>query len=160
MERSGAECVLSTFLGADAAAFERDFYRSGLRQHCRTLAPALDEATLEYIGADAGAGIWSVCGYFEQLPTAENRAFVRRYREHFGPFAPPPSSPSESVYETVQLVATAARQAGGWHPTDVGREMARSRFHGPRGAVALDGPDGLQQQLFLAEAMGDKYALR
>jgi urea transport system substrate-binding protein len=160
IERSGAECVLSTFFGADAAAFEREFYWSGLRERCRTLAPALDEATLEYIGADAGTGIWSVFGYFEQLPTAENRAFLRRYRKRFGPFAPPPSSHSESVYETVHLLAAAARRARSWHPTDVGRATAASRYHGPRGPVALAGPDGLRQELFLAEATDGTYSVQ
>ncbi|MBO0872567.1 MAG: ABC transporter substrate-binding protein, partial [Pseudonocardia sp.] len=35
---SGADVVLSTFVGADGAAFERQCYAMGLREHCRTLA--------------------------------------------------------------------------------------------------------------------------
>jgi branched-chain amino acid transport system substrate-binding protein len=160
IKQSGADCVLSTFVGADAAAFERQFYKAGMRNRCRTLAPALDEATREHIGAEAGAGIWTVFGYFEQLPTAENRAFVKRYRERFGEWAPPPSSLSESVYESMHLVAAAARRARTWHPTDVGRAMASSRFDGPRGEVALDGPGEVRQELFLAESVPGGYAVR
>jgi urea transport system substrate-binding protein len=160
IERSGADCVLSTFVGADAAAFERTFYRAGLRARCRTLSPGLDEATREHIGAEAGAGIWSVFGYFEALPTTENRAFVKRYRDRFGQWAPPPSSLSESVYEAMHLVADAARRAGTWHATDVGRAIASSRFDGPRGPVALAGPGALRQELFLAESVPGGYAVR
>jgi branched-chain amino acid transport system substrate-binding protein len=160
VRRSGADCVLSTFVGADAAAFERAFYRAGLRARCQTLSPGLDEATREHIGAEAGTGIWSVFGYFEDLPTAENRAFLTRYRERFGAWAPPPSSLSESAYEAMHLVADAARRAGSWHPTDVGRAMASSRFTGPRGPVALAGPGALRQELFLAESVPGGYAVR
>jgi branched-chain amino acid transport system substrate-binding protein len=158
--RSGADCVLSTFVGADAAAFERAFYRAGLRARCRTLSPGLDEATREHIGAEAGAGIWSVFGYFEDLPTAENRAFLKRYRDRFGQWAPPPSSLSESAYEAVHLVAGAARRRGSWQPTDVGRAMACSRFAGPRGTVALAGSGAVRQELFLAESVPGGYAVR
>jgi urea transport system substrate-binding protein len=159
VERSGAECVLSTFVGADAAAFERQFYGAGLRARCKTLSPGLDEATREHIGAEAGTGIWAVFGYFEHLPTAENRAFLARYRERFGEWAPPPSSLSESVYDTIHLVADAARRARSWRPSDVGRAMASSRFRGPRGDVAIAGGE-MQQQLFLAEAVPDGYEVR
>jgi urea transport system substrate-binding protein len=160
VERSGADCVLSTFVGADAAAFERQFYSAGLRARCKTLSPGLDEATREHIGAEAGAGIWAVFGYFEHLPTAENRAFLARYRERFGEWAPPPSSLSESVYETMHLVADAARRARSWRPSDVGRAMASSRFRGPRGDVAIAGHGELQQDLFLAEAVPAGYEVR
>ncbi|MEA2383000.1 MAG: urea transport system substrate-binding protein [Solirubrobacteraceae bacterium] len=160
VQRSGADCVLSTFVGADAAAFERAFYRAGMRARCQTLSPGLDEATREHIGAEAGAGIWSVFGYFEDLPTTENRAFVKRYRDRFGQWAPPPSSLSESAYEAMHLVADAAHRARSWHPTDVGRAMASSRFSGPRGPVALAGPGALRQELFLAESVPGGYAVR
>jgi branched-chain amino acid transport system substrate-binding protein len=160
IERSRAECVLSTFFGSNAALFEREFHRAGLRDQCLTLAPALDEATLEHVGAEAGHGIWSVMAYFEQLPTAENREFVHRYRHRFGRFAPPLSGHSESIYETIHLVADAARRAGSWHPTDFSRAMTTSRFDGPRGKVTLFGTDGIKQELFLAEATGTEYTVR
>jgi branched-chain amino acid transport system substrate-binding protein len=160
VERSGADCVLSTFVGADAAAFERQFYAAGLRDRCKTLSPGLDEATREHIGTAAGAGIWAVFGYFEDLPTTENRDFLKRYRERFGQWAPPPSSLSESVYETLHLLAHAVRRAGSWDPRDVARAMRSSRFRGPRGDVSIAADGEMTQELYLAEAVAGGYAVR
>jgi urea transport system substrate-binding protein len=160
VERSGADCVLSTFVGADAAAFERQFYAAGLRKRCKTLSLSLDEATREHIGAHAGAGIWAVFGYFEGLDTPENREFLRRYRVRFGQWAPPPSSLSESVYETTHLLARAARRAGSWRPADLARAMRGSHFTGPRGEVTI-APDGeVRQDLYLAETVLEGYAVQ
>lgn len=160
IERSGAELILSTFVGADEAAFERQFHAAGLRSRCRTLAPALDEYTREHIGDQAGAGIWSVYGYFAQLPSVANRAFLDRYHAQFGACSPPPSSFSESVYETVHFVADAARRAGSWEPSEVGRRLGDATFDGPRGRVKINGPDRLEQHLYLAESVPGGFAVR
>lgn len=79
--------MLSTFVGADSAAFERQCFALGVRNRCRTLALAIDESTLERIGD------------FERLPTEANSALVARYRRTYGPWAPPLSTLTESVYE-------------------------------------------------------------
>jgi branched-chain amino acid transport system substrate-binding protein len=160
IERSGAELVLSTFVGADEVEFERQFHQAGLRERCRTFAPILDDATREHVGDRAAAGVWTVFGYFEGLPTEANRDLLGRYRARFGPHAPPPSGLSESVYETVHLVAGAARQARSWEPTDVGRILGASTFDGPRGRVRVDGPDHFEQHLYLAEAVPGGFAIR
>lgn len=88
IERPGPENVLSTFFGANAVAFEREFHRAGVRERCRTLASALGEATLEHVGADAGRDMWSVMAYFEQLPTAQNRTLVQPLPRALPPVRP------------------------------------------------------------------------
>jgi branched-chain amino acid transport system substrate-binding protein len=161
IHRSDAELVLSTFVGADSVAFERQFHAAGLRARCQTLAPALDEATREHIGAGAGEGIWTVFGYFEQMPTAANRAFLQRYRKRFGPFSPPLSSFSEAAYEAVHLVTRAAWRARSWSPGEVADMLASSSFDGPRGHVAVTDPEHLEQSLYLAQAVpGGGFAVR
>jgi len=107
----GADLVLSTLVGADEVAFERQCLAMGLRARCRTLSLVLDESTRERIGDAAAAGLWTAFGYFQQLPTAENRAFLARYRDAFGPCAPPVSTLSESTYSAVHLYGAAARRA-------------------------------------------------
>ena len=160
IERSGAELILSTFVGADEVEFERQFHAAGLRDRCHTFAPILDDFTREHVGDQAAAGVWTVFGYFEGLPTEDNRDFLGRYRARFGQFAPPPSGLSESVYETVHLVARAARQAHSWEPTDIGRVLGASTFDGPRGRVRVDGPDHFEQHLYLAEAVQGGFEIR
>jgi urea transport system substrate-binding protein len=158
--QSGADVVLSSFVGADLVQFERQCHAMGLRERCRTLAPALDEPTRERIGAAAAAGVFGVAGYFEQLPGTVNDAFVRRYRATYGAFAPPVSSISESVYEGLLLYAAAARRAGADDPAATGRELRHGRSARlPRGTVAMTGPETVQQRLFVAEATADGFDL-
>ena len=156
---SGADLVLSSFVGADLVGFERQCHAMGVRDRARSLALALDEPTRERIGDAAGTGMWGVSGYFEQLPEEANAAFLRRYRQTFGGFAPPVSSISESAYEALHLYAAAARRAGEDEPRTVARELRRSRSAFPRGTVMVDGPETVWQQLFLAEATPGGFAV-
>lgn len=157
--RSGADVVLSSFVGADLVAFERQCHAMGVRDRCRTLALALDEPTRERIGEAAAAGMWGVAGYFEQLPGEVNGTFLRRYRAAFGRFAPPVSSISESAYEAVHLYAAAARRADDDEPRDIARELRSSRSQFPRGSVSVVGPETVSQDLFVAEAVAGGFAV-
>lgn len=151
--RSGADVVLSSFVGADLVRFERQCHAMGVRHRCRSLALALDEPTRERIGDDAAAGMWGVAGYFEQLPGDLNEGFLRRYRAAYGPFAPPVSSISESVYEALHLYAAAARRVDADDAVATARELRSSRHDFPRGTVSVVGPETVRQRLFLAEAI-------
>jgi urea transport system substrate-binding protein len=157
--RSGADLVLSTLVGADEVAFERQCLAMGLRARCRTLSLVLDESTRERIGDSAAAGLWTTFGYFQQLPTAENKAFLSRYRDTFGPWAPPVSTLSESTYSAVHLYAAAARYARQDDPAQVAAQLRWLRAILPRGSVELIGPHQTRQQLHLAEASAGGFRL-
>jgi len=156
---SGADVVLSSFVGADLVAFERQCHAMGLRERAQTLALTLDEPTRERIGDVAAAVMRGIAGYFEQLPDTANAEFLSRYRRAFGAFAPPVGSISEAVYEAVHLYATAARRAGEDEPRTVARELRRSRAEFPRGTVTVSGPETVTQQLYLAEATAGGFAV-
>lgn len=159
ISRAGADLVLSTLVGADEVAFERQCLAAGLRARCRTLALALDESTRERTGDSAAAGLWTAFGYYQQLPTAENQAFLARYRHRFGPWAPPVSTLSESTYSAVHLYGAAARQARRDDPGQVITGLHRLRAVLPRGSVELAGPHGTRQQIRLAEAAAGGFRL-
>ncbi|MET0822036.1 MAG: substrate-binding protein [Aeromicrobium sp.] len=151
---SGAECVLSTLVGADEVAFERQAFAAGLRERAKTLSLVLDESTHERIGVEASRGLWAVSGYFESLDTGVNRDFVARYRQRFGRWAPPISSFSEGVYEALQLYANAVR-AGADSPVDSVRAMLHAAASSPRGLVRTQGPEQLSQAMYLAKSSGE-----
>lgn len=154
---SGADVVLNTFVGADGAAFERQCHAMGLREKALSLGPAMDESTLGRIGTAAAPGIHGISGYFEGLGNERNDSLVARYREAFGPWAPPLSTLSESVFEAIQMWAGAARRARSTDPLQVADEMRVGRFELPRGTVTLDGSDHVRQRLYLAEAQGSTF---
>lgn len=154
---SGADIVLNTFVGADAAAFERQCHGMGLRERALSLAPAMDESTLERVGSTAAPGIHGISGYFQHLDNAGNDSLVRRYRQAFGPWAPPLSTFSESTFEAVHMWTAAARRAGTTDPGPVADEMRTGHFHFPRGTVTLDGTDQVHQRMYLATARGASF---
>lgn len=156
--RSGAEHVISSFIGQDQVRFEQQFADAGLRATTRTIAPLLDDIVCEHLG-EAADGIWNVVGYFGSLSTAANQAFRRDYEAEFGGFAPPASSVAESVYDAVQLWARAAHAAGPSEPAGVIEAMKRTRIDGPRGHLRLGADGHLEQDLFLVAANGGRFGI-
>ncbi len=146
ISNSGADFVISSFIGQDHIRFERQFVASGLRETTRTFAPLLDDAVVEHLGADA-EGIWNVLGYFEGLDTRANRDFLARYRARFGDCSPPVSAGAEGVYEALHTWALACRRSRGCHASAVIEGLRRVTFRGPR----LRGGSG-EQSLLLGEA--------
>jgi ABC-type branched-subunit amino acid transport system substrate-binding protein len=159
ISRSEADMVLSTFVGSDAVRFGRALHGAGLSQRCAVLASAMEEFVREHAGEPA-AGSWAVWGYFRDLPTVENHAFLARYHARFSELAPPPSGISEAAYEAVHLVADAARRAGGWEPQEVASRLLTASFDGPRGRVRVLGRSRLVQHLYLAQATACGFAVR
>jgi branched-chain amino acid transport system substrate-binding protein len=159
VRRSGADVVLSTFVGTDEALFERQCHAMGLRDRCRTLAPVLDESTLERVGAPAAAGLFAVSGYFEDMATEGNQDLLARYRSAFGKWAPRLSTLSETGYEAARIWAIAAARAGADNPRRIAHEMRHGQFETPRGRVSLNRNAGRPQPLYLAEAVGASFAV-
>lgn len=153
IDRSGADLIASAFVGGDEVAFERQCFEAGVRRRARTLSLCLDESTRDHIGDAAVAGLWSVWGYFQELDTRLNGPFLRRYHERAGDGAPPVSSLSQSVYETIHLVGDAMRRARSTEPVEIGRALRSASFAGPRGTVSVVGPGHHHQPLYLAEAV-------
>ena len=153
IRRSGADHVVSSFIGQDHVRFEREFVRFGLRETTRTFAPLLDDAVVEHLGRDA-SGIWNVLGYFESLDTTANRDFLARYESRFGACAPPVSAAAEGVYEALHLWALACRRNRAWDAMAVIDGLPRVRFNGPR----LRQPSG-ESSLLLGEARPNGVAI-
>ena len=147
IRRSGADHVISSFVGEDHVRFERAFVAYGLRESTRTFAPLMDDAVVEHLGQDA-EGIWNVLGYFQDLDTPENRAFLARYRERFGDCSAPVSAAAEGVYEAVHRWAHACAAGRGVDAMAVLSGLKRSSFSGPR----LASPHRDPKRLLLAQA--------
>ena len=131
IQRSGADHVVSSFVGQDHVGFQRDFAACGLRENIRTFAPLMDDAVVEHLG-ESGTGTWNVLGYFVGLDTSENRDFLRCYSDRFGPCSAPVSAAAEGVYEAIHTWARSCRAGGGVEPTALLSGLRRSSFSGPR----------------------------
>ncbi|GAA4916386.1 branched-chain amino acid transport system substrate-binding protein [Actinomycetospora succinea] len=153
---SGADLVLSTLVGADEVAFERQSEAAGLRRSTRTVSLTLEESTLAHIGPRAGTGLQTALGYFQDNPLPGNDGLLARYREAYGSWAPPVTALSETVYEAIHRyarvlhvdpdgttaahgVALAARRPTRRDDTIGARDLVAPRLY-----VAEAGPGGLE----------------
>ncbi len=159
IRRSNASLIVSSLVGADEVAFEREAWSSGLRRHCEVLALSMEESTRERVGDDASAGIWTAFGYYETFDGEINKDLRQRYRHTYGHWAPPISSLSESVYEAILLYAGAVRASHGKGYADVVRRLHQVRAVMPRGTVATAGPTSMAQKLRVARAIPGGFRL-
>jgi urea transport system substrate-binding protein len=155
---SGASSILSSLVGSDEVAFERQLWDSGLRDRCSVLSLVMEESTHERIGARVADGIWTAFGYFGSLDSESNQELRRRYLETYGTWAPPLSTISESVYEAVVLYATAARPPQ-HSAADILRTLRRISADLPRGRVELNGPYVMRQRMLVSQCAGEDYHL-
>lgn len=131
IDKCSVHLVVSSFIGQDHIRFQRDFAASGLRSGIRTFAPLMDDALVEHLGESA-AGIWNVLGYFQELDSAENREFLRRYQDRFGSCSAPVSAAAEGVYEAIHTWARACDVGRGTDPVALRVGLDTTCFEGPR----------------------------
>lgn len=154
IEKSRADGVLILLLGQDAVAFNRAFAERGLSRDLVRLSPLLDENMLLAGGAIAAEGLYSVSGFFESLTTGHSLDFGGRYARRFGVSPPPLTSPGESCFEGVCLLAELAAKSGSVEVSDLSAQ-AESAFDydSPRGHVRFE-KHHLAQNVYLAVAEG------
>jgi urea transport system substrate-binding protein len=145
------DIIMSSLVGSDEVAFQRQCAEAGLRTSTRALSLVMDESTYEHVGAAAARGVVTALGYFQDAAAAGNSDLLARYRARFGPWAPPVSSLSETVYEAVLRYASAVRADPDVHALSQHRALLEDCGTRRRG-TAIGARDLLSQHLYLAEA--------
>ena len=156
VERSNAQGVLMLLLGSDAVRFNRAFTQMRLPEICMRLSPLMDENMLLATGAANTEELYSAAGFFETLATAHSMDYQQRYVRRLGLNAPTVTSPGESCYEGMTLLARLAMAA---HTTDVPaicRVADSVGYEGPRGLVRVR-DQHLLQRIYLAKADGLEF---
>lgn len=156
VERSRAQGVLMFLLGSDAVQFNRAFTQMRLHDMFVRLSPLMDENMLLATGAANTHDLYSAAGFFETLGTAYSMDFEGRYLARMGATAPAITSPGESCFEGMTLLArlaTAARTMDVRPIIGVSESVA---YEGPRGAVRVHDRH-LVQRIYLAKADGLEF---
>lgn len=149
IEQSGADLVLSTLVGADEVAFERQSATAGLRRSARTVSLVLEESTLAHIGPSAGAGLQTALSYFQDNPLPGNSDLLSRYRSAYGSWAPPVTALSETMYEAIHQYARIVHTSPDDSAASHGLALSRRR-HG--GADGIGSRNLVSPRLYVAEA--------
>jgi urea transport system substrate-binding protein len=90
---------------------------------------------------DAPLGDYAVWGYFQDIDTPTNRAFVERFRAYRAARGEPEvrvSDPMASAYTGVHLWAAAVKAAGTPEPAAVRAKLGSVSYDGPEGRVVVD----------------------
>ena len=153
IKRLRPQVVFDSFVGSDSVRFNRAFARAGLAEHCLRLSGAVEENTLLGIGARNTRNLYCVGGYFNALRTQDNREFLGRYQDAFGPTAPVQSSLSQSCYEGLKFFAALADSAGNLEIESLCSAFEGLRFRSARGLAVVRRGE-VQAPLYLARASG------
>jgi urea transport system substrate-binding protein len=131
--------VFNTLVGESSYAFMRALHAASLRAGLSipTLSCSLCEPELKLIGPAASVGCITSSAYFESIASAENRAFVARWKARHGTDGNP-SVDGQSTYVCVMLLARAIRRAGSTDVAAVRRAAANHRYVSPQGPVWVD----------------------
>lgn len=152
---SGADAVMSSLVGADEVAFQRQAYDAGLTDRISRVSLVMDECTLEHVGVAAGTGILTALSYFQSVSSPENDELLRTYRAHFGAWAPPLSSLSTNMF-------TASKQyleLAALHPEATPHELATLWRARKSAATCVGKRDMATQRLYLARAKSDSITV-
>ncbi len=158
IEEARPDVVFQSLVGADSVAFNRAFARAGLSSKILRLSGAIEENTLLGIGPDSTRNLFCTASYFNALRTAENRAFLERYRLAFGEVAPVQGALSQSCYEGIRFFKRLAARAGGLQPTALADAWDGLEYSGARGTARVAG-EAIHADSHLAEADGMHFRI-
>jgi branched-chain amino acid transport system substrate-binding protein len=133
--------IFNTLVGESSYAFMRALHQASLRAgfSAPVLSCSLCEPELKLIGRAASMGCVTSSAYFESIETAENRAFVARWKARHGADSHV-SVDGQSTYVCVMLLARAIRRSGSADVAVVRRAAANDRYESPQGPIWVD-PD-------------------
>jgi urea transport system substrate-binding protein len=131
--------VFNTLVGESSYAFMRALHAASWHAGLSipVLSCSLCEPELKLIGPSASVGCITSSAYFESIDSAENRAFVARWKSRHGTGSNP-SVDGQSTYVCVMLLARAIRRAGSTDVAAVRRAAANHRYDSPQGPVWVD----------------------
>ena len=131
--------VLSALVGGNHVGFYRQWAAAGMTGRIpiasTTFGLVNEPKTLEARESD---GLLGSYGYFEELDTPRNAAFVGSLKAKFGDDIPYISEIAAATYEAMHLWADAVKKAGTIDRDPVIEALESGTFDGPSGHVVID----------------------
>lgn len=153
IERARPDGVLMLLVGEDAVQFNRAFAARGLDEQIVRLSTLMDENMLLATGIGGTSGLYAAAGFFASLGTESSMQFLAGYTRRYGELAPTATSPGESCYEGVRLLAELWRRCGSTDLPAICAVAESTGYDGPRGPVQL-ADRHLRQRVYVARADG------
>jgi ABC-type branched-subunit amino acid transport system substrate-binding protein len=129
--------VLQTVVGGDNVGFNRAFADFGLSDTATRMSCLLEENTLAGIGKDASKNLYSCMGYFADISTQENKAFLAAAAKKFGDKAPQQCTISKGLYDAFTFSAAAAAKAKSLDAAALAKAADGMSFDTPSGTMTV-----------------------
>lgn len=141
----GDAAVLSTINGDSNVPFYKEFANQGLTSAmCPIMAFSVAEDELRSMDTEFLVGHLAAWNYFQSIPTAENRAFVKKFKDYCAAKGLPGGAkrvtddPIVWSYVGVYLWKAAVEKAGSFAVDAVRPALYSLTFDGPGGTVMID----------------------
>ena len=141
----GDAAVLSTINGDSNVPFYKEFANQGLTSAmCPIMAFSVAEDELRSMDTEFLVGHLAAWNYFQSIPTAENRAFVKKFKDYCAAKGLPGGArrvtddPIVWSYVGVYLWKAAVEKAGSFAVDAVRPALYSLAFDGPGGTVMID----------------------
>ena len=138
IRESDPDFIFSTVVGSDVERLYRAFAHSGLDAlRCPIASVTTTEAELKCLPDGCVTDHITAAPYFSTVETAENRHFVRSYREEFAE-AGPVNMCAEASYNAMTHWAEGVQRANDVEPRAIIRALEDIQFSAPQGVISLD----------------------
>lgn len=150
------DLVLITLVGGDNINFNRTFAGFGLDKSIKRLSLLCEELTLQGIGAENSAGLYSSMSYFTAVGGTENEQFKARYAAKFGADAPPLSMIGVDAYSGTNCAAALINKAGSSDPAAVMAAAEGLTYKTATGTGIMSNRH-VAKDIYLAECTGTDF---
>lgn len=132
------DVVFSTINGDSNVAFYKQLKAAGITaKDIGVMAVSVAEDELRGIGGNVAEGHYAAWNYFQSVDTAENKAFVAKFKKRFGQNRVT-DDPIEAAYFQVHLWAQAVQKAGSTDVNNIRAAALGQTFQAPEGQVKID----------------------
>jgi urea transport system substrate-binding protein len=135
IKAANPDIVSFMLVADDAITAVKQYHSFGMKQPL--VFHAWDEASLGAVTPAEQAGILSSQGYFQNIDSAANQAFVKAFGEKFGP-EKPINYIGVSCYQSTMLYAKAVEKAGSVEPEKVVAAFGQVEVDGPIGIMRVE----------------------
>lgn len=156
------DLVVSVLVGGAHVSFYRQWAAAGMKSEIPMASTTFGVGNEHRLmSAAEGDGMLVAYGYFEELDSAPNRAFLERYHAMHGADAPYVNELAARSYESFHMWAEAVRRAGTDERMAVIEALeAQVPFAGPSGPLAIDRKTHhIVQNVYLAELKNQAFEI-
>ena len=145
------DVVFNTINGDGNHAFFRELQKVlADGSDCPVISFSFSEIGLRETGP-AACGHYACWSYFQSVETPENKQFVERYRQRFGPSAVV-SDPVVNAYTQVHLWKRIVEESGSCNPQDVLRNVEGRGMEGPGGLMEIQANHHVKKHALIGRA--------